>query len=73
MITMLIAAILMFLVTLTIQYCLFKFKKKLDWWSDSALLIAIAVLGLVTLSPTYFAILLGHVLADETAKFIGWR
>lgn len=66
-----------FILTLMIQYVLFKFRKNHNRgassiWTGNTIVILLCVLGLLTQELNKFAAIIGYVLADWIGKEMGW-
>lgn len=66
-----------FILTLMIQYVLFKFRKNHNRgassiWTGNTIVIILCVLGLLTQELNKFAAVIGYVLADWIGKEMGW-
>lgn len=66
-----------FILTLMIQYVLFKFRKNHNRgassiWTGNTIVIILCVLGLLTQELNKFAAVIGYVLADRIGKEMGW-
>lgn len=63
----------MLIVTLAIQFVLFKRGKGVTFWSGTEVVLIMCVLGLLSNDADYLAGILGYVLGDEIGKFAGWH
>ncbi|RHF63734.1 hypothetical protein DW671_07795 [Mediterraneibacter gnavus] len=67
-----------FVVTLLIQYMLFKLRKNHNHgpngiWVGSSAIIVLCVIGIINHKICYFAAILGFICADEAGKAVGWH
>lgn len=72
-ISMIIFGTAMLVITLLIQFILYKKKKDVNFWSGSEMVLIVSVLGIVTGDVTYFAGILGYAIGDCIGKFAGWH
>lgn len=63
----------MLIVTLIIQFVLYKTKKNIDFWSGTEPVIILCILGLLTNEVGDIAGILGYAIADRIGKFAGWH
>lgn len=67
-----------FVVTLLIQYMLFKLRKNYNHgpngiWVGSSAIIVLCVIGIINHKICYLAAILGFICADEAGKAVGWH
>ena len=67
-----------FVVTLLIQYMLFKLRKNHNHgpngiWVGSSAIIVLCVIGIINHKIGYLAAILGFICADEAGKAVGWH
>lgn len=67
-----------FVVTLLIQYMLFKLRKNHNHgpngiWVGSSAIIVLCVIGIINHKIYYLAAILGFICADEAGKAVGWH
>lgn len=67
-----------FVVTLLIQYMLFKLRKNHNHgpngiWVGSSAIIVLCVIGIINHKICYFAAILGFICGDEAGKAVGWH
>lgn len=65
-----------FLMTILIQYLLYKFninKGNVKIWTGSNAVLVICMLGLFQMNICYLAAVIGFIAADEIGKIAGWN
>lgn len=67
-----------FVVTLLIQYMLFKLRKNHNHgpngiWVGSSAIIVLCVIGIINHKICYLVAILGFICADEAGKAVGWH
>ena len=67
-----------FVVTLLIQYMLFKVRKNHNHgpngvWVGSRAIMVLCVVGIINYKVEYLAAILGFICADEVGKATGWH
>lgn len=73
MFEMIFMGVAIFALTLVFQYIPYRLNKKFDFWMGMTVVFIMAILGIVTKDPTYFAGILGYVVGNEIAEFAGWH
>lgn len=73
MIEKLLFGVGMLVVTLVIQFVLFKKGKSGAFWSGTEVVFVMCILGLLAKDANYLAGILGYVLGDDIGKFAGWH
>lgn len=73
MIEKLLYGIAMLIITLAIQFFLFRKGKSTSFWSGKDLVLILCVLGLISNDSSYLAGILGYVLGDYIGEFAGWH
>lgn len=67
-----------FVVTLLIQYMLFKLRKNHNHgpsgiWVGTRAIMVLCVIGIINHNIGYLAAILGFICADEAGKAVGWH
>lgn len=73
MFEMIFMGVAIFAITLILQYVPYRMKKKFDFWIGMTAVFTMAILGIVTKDPTFFAGILGYTIGNEFAEFAGWH
>lgn len=73
MIEKVLFAVGMLLVTLLIQFILFKKGKSGAFWCGTEVVFVMCILGLLSNDVGYFAGILGYVAGDAIGKIAGWH
>lgn len=63
----------MLLVTVALQFFLFKTNRNVSFWSGMDVVIIMCVLGLISNDISYLAGLLGYAVGDQIGRFAGWH
>lgn len=78
MLEMVIYAVGFFVFTIFLQWLLHKIRRNHNQgasavWAGTGAMIVICVIGLLTKNTSYFAAMLGFIIADEVGKQAGWQ
>lgn len=66
-------AVAMLVITLVLQFVLFRMGKGVSFWSGTEPVYIMCILGLVSNDASYFAGILGYAAGDYIGKLAGWH